>query len=46
MRFYSGKMFPANYQNTAFIARRGSWNREQKFGYDVVVARTLVSADF
>ena len=33
-------MFPKSYQNVAFIARRGSWNREQKFGYDVVVART------
>ncbi len=38
MRFYSGSMFPATYKNTAFIARRGSWNREQKFGYDVVQA--------
>jgi glucose/arabinose dehydrogenase len=28
------------YQNVAFIARRGSWNREKKFGYDVVLART------
>jgi glucose/arabinose dehydrogenase len=33
-------MFPKEYQNVAFIARRGSWNREQKFGYDVIVART------
>ena len=33
-------MFPKSYQNVAFIARRGSWNREQKFGYDVIVART------
>jgi glucose/arabinose dehydrogenase len=32
-------MFPANYRNVAFIARHGSWNREQKFGFDVVVAR-------
>jgi glucose/arabinose dehydrogenase len=39
MRFYSGSMFPASYKNTAFIARRGSWNREQKFGYDVVQAK-------
>jgi glucose/arabinose dehydrogenase len=39
MRFYTGKMFPASYKNTAFIARRGSWNRDQKFGYDVVQAR-------
>jgi glucose/arabinose dehydrogenase len=40
IKFYTGNMFPKNYQNVAFIARRGSWNREQKFGYDVVVART------
>jgi glucose/arabinose dehydrogenase len=32
-------MFPASYRNVAFIARRGSWNRDQKFGYDVAVAR-------
>jgi glucose/arabinose dehydrogenase len=38
MRFYTGNMFPADYKNSAFIARRGSWNRTQKFGYDVVVA--------
>jgi len=39
IKFYTGKMFPAWYQNVAFIARHGSWNREKKFGYDVVVAR-------
>ncbi len=39
IKFYTGKMFPKSYQNVAFIARRGSWNREQKFGYDVAVAR-------
>jgi glucose/arabinose dehydrogenase len=39
MRFYTGSMFPAAYKNTAFIARRGSWNREQKFGYDVAQAK-------
>jgi glucose/arabinose dehydrogenase len=38
--FYTGEMFPKGYQNTAFIARRGSWNKAQKFGYDVVLART------
>ena len=32
-------MFPKTYQNQAFIARRGSWNREKKFGYDVALAR-------
>lgn len=40
IRFYTGTMFPQNYRNVAFIARHGSWNREQRFGYDVVVART------
>jgi glucose/arabinose dehydrogenase len=39
LRFYTGDMFPAKYKNVAFIARHGSWNRKQKFGYDVVVAR-------
>jgi glucose/arabinose dehydrogenase len=38
IKFYTGTMFPQTYRNVAFIARRGSWNREQKFGYDVVVA--------
>ena len=40
IKFYTGEMFPQTYRNVAFIARRGSWNREQKFGYDLVIART------
>ena len=39
IKFYTGKMFPAVYQNTAFVARKGSWNREQPFGFDVVTVR-------
>jgi glucose/arabinose dehydrogenase len=39
MRFYTGTMFPEQYRNQMFIARRGSWNRERLSGYDVVVAR-------
>jgi glucose/arabinose dehydrogenase len=39
LKFYTGDMFPKKYRNVAFIARHGSWNREQKYGYDVVVAR-------
>jgi glucose/arabinose dehydrogenase len=39
MRFYTGNMFPAEYKNNAFIARRGSWNRTKKFGYDVALAK-------
>jgi glucose/arabinose dehydrogenase len=38
MRFYTGDMFPAEYKNAAFIARRGSWNRTIQLGFDVVVA--------
>jgi glucose/arabinose dehydrogenase len=33
--FYTGKMFPAEYQGGAFVARHGSWNRSKRVGYDV-----------
>ncbi len=39
IKFYTGNMFPKAYQGVAFIARHGSWNREKRSGYDVVVAR-------
>jgi glucose/arabinose dehydrogenase len=39
MRFYTGRMFPAEYQNAIFIARHGSWNKTKKIGADVVVAK-------
>ncbi len=39
VKFYTGKMFPAEYQNTMFVARKGSWNREQPAGFDVVNVR-------
>ena len=37
--FYTGSMFPAEYKNVLFVARKGSWNRDRKFGYDVVTVR-------
>jgi glucose/arabinose dehydrogenase len=37
--FYTGTMFPAEYRDTMFIARKGSWNRTTKFGFDVVNVR-------
>lgn len=40
VHFYTGGMFPAEYRNTMFVARKGSWNRTQKFGYDVVTVQT------
>lgn len=39
IHFYTGSMFPAEYRNTAFVARKGSWNRSRKFGFDVVNVR-------
>ena len=33
MRFYHGRMFPAQYQNRIFIAAHGSWNRGVPDGY-------------
>jgi glucose/arabinose dehydrogenase len=36
MVFYTGDQFPAEYQNDAFVAMRGSWNRRQAVGYKVV----------
>jgi glucose/arabinose dehydrogenase len=39
IHFYTGSMFPKEYQGVAFIARKGSWNRSKKFGYDVVTVK-------
>ncbi len=36
MLFYTGSQFPADYKNDAFVAMRGSWNRNQATGYKVV----------
>ena len=39
MRFYTGRMFPAEYRNQIFIAEHGSWNRSTPIGYRVMLAR-------
>ena len=39
MAFYTGAMFPAEYKNDAFVAFRGSWNRNPPSGYEVVRIR-------
>jgi len=36
MKFYNGKMFPAEYRGNIFIAMHGSWNRTVKQGYNVM----------
>jgi glucose/arabinose dehydrogenase len=33
--FYTGKMFPGEYQGGAFVSRHGSWNRAKRVAYDV-----------
>lgn len=39
VHFYTGNMFPAEYRNVAFVARKGSWNRTTKLGFDVVAVK-------
>lgn len=36
LKFYTGDHFPAEYKNSIFVARHGSWNRSKKSGYDIV----------
>ncbi len=36
LAFYTGKQFPAQYRGDAFVAMRGSWNREPPTGYGIV----------
>ena len=39
MMFYTGSQFPSEYKNDAFVAFRGSWNRNPPSGYEVVRIR-------
>jgi glucose/arabinose dehydrogenase len=41
--FYSGEMFPSDFQNNLFITLHGSWNRSKKVGYKVI--RVTLDAD-
>lgn len=34
--FYTGKQFPSKYKNGVFLAERGSGNRAQRIGYQIV----------
>lgn len=35
-KFYTGKMFPTDYQGDAIIAQHGSWNRTEPVGYKLM----------
>lgn len=39
IQFYTGKMFPKEYQGDAFVAFHGSWNRQKLTGYKIVRIR-------
>jgi len=39
MVFYTGKQFPAQYTNNAFIAFHGSWNRSTPTGFKVALLK-------
>ncbi len=39
MRFYTGSMFPAAYKNAIFVAEHGSWNRQDRIGYRLMIVR-------
>jgi len=39
MPFYTGSLFPPEYQGTTFIAEHGSWNRKDLIGYRIMQVR-------
>jgi glucose/arabinose dehydrogenase len=40
LAFYTGRQFPAEWANGAFLALHGSWNRSSRTGYKVVAIPT------
>ncbi|GET35439.1 L-sorbosone dehydrogenase [Microseira wollei NIES-4236] len=38
LQFYDGQTFPQQYRNGAFVAFRGSWNRDRGTGYKIAFA--------
>jgi glucose/arabinose dehydrogenase len=37
LAFYTGNRFPERYRNQIFVAQHGSWNRQKRTGYKVVM---------
>ena len=37
LTFYTGTQFPQRYRNSIFAAQHGSWNREKRTGYKVIM---------
>jgi glucose/arabinose dehydrogenase len=39
IKFYTGKMFPSEYNNQIILAEHGSWNRSKKSGYKLSMVK-------
>ena len=39
VKFYTGTLFPLEYQGQIFVAEHGSWNRSKKIGYRLTLVR-------
>ncbi len=39
VKFYTGQQFPAEYRNQLLVAEHGSWNRSERSGYRLMLAR-------
>ncbi|MBS1489202.1 MAG: sorbosone dehydrogenase family protein [Bacteroidetes bacterium] len=39
LKFYTGKMFPAEYHHQIILAEHGSWNRSKKSGYKLSMVK-------
>lgn len=39
MSFYTGELFPSDYQGQIFVSEHGSWNRSHKIGYQVMTVK-------
>jgi glucose/arabinose dehydrogenase len=39
LKFYTGKMFPGEYQNQIILAEHGSWDRSKKSGYKLSLVK-------
>jgi glucose/arabinose dehydrogenase len=39
LKFYTGTMFPSEYQNQIILAEHGSWNRSKKNGYKLSLVK-------
>ncbi|HCW07003.1 MAG TPA: sorbosone dehydrogenase [Cytophagales bacterium] len=45
LKFYTGQMFPAEYQNNIIVAEHGSWNRTRKSGYKLSLVKVDASGN-